>query len=184
MPILLDEPGLHRSLTTPQRVHRRDPTVRLRRRRACLDDRPYAPHQFTIPAAILADNTDYEPEWKVDRRYWVAGATASVGVHKNGTHPSDGAVGGSALTCNFRVVEGATEVALFNSVLTIPVGEHGDEFDAETNPFQRSDVNVERLHPGQSVFARVINWGSSGTLVMTLVLVPVRSPVEDPDDPL
>lgn len=162
-------------LRIPERVHRRDITAKVRKRRLCLDDRPYAPVIWTIPASVLAV-ADFGPMWRADRDYYIARVAATIGLHVDADHPADGTPGGQAVKTNIRHVTAdlATDSAVMSSdsILDIDPNSHKDAADVTQGEF-----NILTLDEGEYLYPRVTQIGTTrpgGVLQVTVTLVPVR----------
>jgi hypothetical protein len=163
----------------PDQVHRRALARQPHKIRLCRDNRAYALVPFTIPGVVTA--TDYGPEWRADRDYWIAKIVAEVGRHNTATHPSDGTPAGQAIRANMRRVKSdlSTDVPILgsDSRLRIDVNHHQDAINnGEDGAFEESDFNITRLAEGDRMYVRVLQVGTTrpGTgLVVTAVLVPI-----------
>jgi hypothetical protein len=171
-------PSLANEASVPEKVHRRSLDAKQRKTRICIDDKVYSPFTFTIPAASVAA-TDYDA-WVADRDYWIERITVSVGRHDAGSHPSDGAVAGQALRMNARRItadgSGDAGIMASDTRVQVAVGKHTDEVTNGTDPeFGQGDFNITTLERGEQVYVRITQApSSSGTVVITLMLVPMR----------
>lgn len=171
--------GLYFEQGVPSKVHRRDLTAKVRKRRICVDDRNYVPIAFTIPSTNIGPG-DYAPMFPIDRELWVAKVTAECGLHDSGSHPADGAAV-DEITINIRVVSAdlSTDTALISSDsrLRIAQDEHQDTITNGTDlGWSGSNFNFRTLEPGMHIYVRIVNHNAEtgGTLVVTFWGVPVR----------
>lgn len=172
--------GLYTAKQLPGIAQRRPALRPVHKIRVCHDNRNYVSVPFTIPGLLTA--TDYGPEWKADRDYWIAKITASVGRHSEDTHPNDGTPGGTAIRANVRRIKAddpTNDAAILANDIRLHITEnhHFDSInDTEDGPFDTNDFNIHHLGENDQPYIRVSQVGSSrpGTgLVVTLVLVPI-----------
>lgn len=150
---------------TPK-VHRRDFTARVRRRRTCTRDVPYFPVTWTIPSPAV---DDFGPRWVADRDYWIGGVMAAM----------DANAGGSDLRLNIRRINtGGGDAAVLASDSRIRIAT-GSQTDAATNgtdaDLDVGDFAIEKLFRGERVYPRITQFGTGDRLEVTLQLVPIRT---------
>ncbi len=180
-PIVVPISGLSTHRQVASKVHRRTGLARpVYKRRTCSDNRAYSTVPFTIPGDVEAIN--YGPMWRADRDYWVARLTANVGLHIEGSHPTDGTPGGHDLVCNMRRVDAADNsndqaILVSDGRLRIPENRHRDAVnDEDDGAFSVDDFNIHRLAEGDHIYPAISAVGTTrpGTgLVVSIVLVPI-----------
>lgn len=152
----------------PEKVHRRDITARVKRRRTCNDERPYFPVTWTIPAEVVGVG-DFGPIWAADRDFWIAGVKATM----------DSDAGGSDVELNIRWLSysGSTDSPVLNSDSRVHI-EVGQQVDApsrgDTASLDEPDFNIITLLRGEKAYPRITQFGSGDRMEITLQLVPVR----------
>lgn len=152
----------------PEKVHRREITARVKRRRTCNDERPYFPVTWTLPSDVVGVG-DFGPLWVADRDYWIAGVMASM----------DSNAAGSDVELNvIRIAFSGglhEQIVTSDSRINIPVGLN---IDAATSGDDASldepDFDILGLIRGDQVYPTITQFGTGDRMEITLQLVPVR----------
>jgi hypothetical protein len=152
----------------PEKVHRREPNARVRRRRTCNDERPYFPVTWTIPSEVVGEG-DFGPLWVADKDFWISGVSVAM----------DSNAGGSDVHVNIRrVTTGGADAAVLGSDSRIVI-ETGENTDSATNgnaaDLDEPDFNIIEVFRGETVYPRIIQFGTGDRMEITLQLVPVAS---------
>lgn len=181
---LLTQPlvaSVRQDTQTPPKVHRKGLIRPVYKRRICRDGRAYVTVPYTIRGPLVVGQ--YDPGFPMDRDYWIARLTASVGRHDPDTHPTeDGTPSGQDIKVNVRRVAAEDDnddqaILVSDARLRIAVDHHNDAINNEDDgPYSVDDFNLHHLDAGDQPYVDILQVGSGRpgtTIVVSMILVPI-----------